>query len=338
MAIATLQEIRNKVRRLTRSPSTAQMTDSQCDQYINTFMLYDFPAELRLFSLRTTLTFYTQPNVDTYTTNTTNPFDPLYNFKNKYTAIHQPVYLAGIPGFLTQDRSYFYSVWPQTNSCQDTSLRGNNTTGPYSGTLTSTAGSPVLQNSVIFSANDVTGTAMILQDYPVSNTTGALGLPGQPQVLPSPYGQVSYLTGAYTLVFPNAVPNGVVINSESIPYQPAKPIAVLYYDNTFTIRPVPNQVYPIQLEADIRPTELLSVVQVPDEEQWWQYVAIGAAIKVFQDRFDMDSVQLLWPEFKRQEDMVARKSLAQYANERAKTLYTQPKTFGAGWFMTNWPY
>ncbi len=87
MADSTLQAIRTKVRRLTRSPSLSQISDVQIDEYINTFIQYDFPEHLRLFSLRTLLTFYTQPGVDVYETNTTVVTDPLYNFKNKYVAI-----------------------------------------------------------------------------------------------------------------------------------------------------------------------------------------------------------------------------------------------------------
>ena len=79
----TLQAIETKVRRLTRSPSTAQLTQADLDNYINTFVVYDFPEHLRLFSLRTILTFYTQPFIDTYKTNTTVTTDALFNFKNK---------------------------------------------------------------------------------------------------------------------------------------------------------------------------------------------------------------------------------------------------------------
>jgi hypothetical protein len=64
--ISNLQAIQTKVRRLTRSPSESQISNDQINDYINTFILYDFPEHLRLFSLRTLLTFYTQPGVDVY--------------------------------------------------------------------------------------------------------------------------------------------------------------------------------------------------------------------------------------------------------------------------------
>jgi hypothetical protein len=339
MSLTTLTAIRNKVRRITRSPSINQISDADLDQYINTFILYDFPQELKLFTLRTVLVFYTQPNIDQYTTETVNPADPLYNFKNKYTAVHQPAYIAGVPIFYTQDRATFQSIWPMINSVADTQLRGNGFTGPYIGTLTTGTGAPVLQNNVIFSATDATAYSQILIDYPVSPTTGALGVPGVPQTLPSPYGQINYITGAYTLNFPTAIPAGNTIWSETIPYQTGKPIGMLYYDGIFTIRPVPDISYPVSIEADVRPTELLTASQVPDEELWWQYVAYGASIKVLQDRMDLDTVQMVMPEFIRQQDFVGRKTVNQYANDAAKTIYTEGQNkYGHAWFMSSWPY
>jgi hypothetical protein len=70
MADSTLQAIRTKIRRLTRKPSVNQISNADIDEYVNTFIQYDMPEHLRLFSLRETHTFYTTPNVDTYATNT----------------------------------------------------------------------------------------------------------------------------------------------------------------------------------------------------------------------------------------------------------------------------
>jgi hypothetical protein len=336
MANATLNAIRTKVRRLTRSPSTAQLSDAQLDEYVNTFILYDFPEHLRLFSLRTLLTFYTQPYVDSYTTNTTVVTDPLYNFKNKYIAVHPPVFIAGVQSFYTQQRDVFYGYYPQTNTIADTLLRGNGGVGPFNGTVTA---HPMLQSNVMFTCLDAAGAAMILVDYPVSNTTGALGIPGQPQTLPSPYGQVDYTTGVFTAIFPAATQVAAPIYVENIAYQPSKPMSILYYDNTFTIRPVPDKAYPVQVEVDIRPTELLAVGDIPQIEQWWQYIAYGTSKKIFEDRMDMDSVQMLMPEFKQQERLCLRTTLTQQANERTVTIYTQGKQmFLGGWGGGSWPY
>lgn len=340
-----LSSIQTKVRRLTRSPSTSQLTDSQLNDYINTFILYDFPEQLRLFSLRTVLTFYTQPGVDTYDTNTTVTTDPLYNFKNTYVAIHPPVFIAGIQAFFTQFRDVFYGYWPQTNTIIDTQLRGNTTTGPFTSVITSpNPNNPfILQNSVNFNCTDANGTAMVMVDIPINNTTGNLTQANVPLVAPfdttvNPNNTINYDTGAFTVTFPSATGSGAVINFEGILYQPGKPQSMLFYDSKFVLRPVPDKVYTVQVEADIRPTEILAGNDFPQLEQWWQYVAYGAAKKIFEDRMDMDSVQLIMPEFKQQERFVLRTALMQQANDRTTTLYTQGKFYGFGWFGNSWPY
>jgi len=346
MANSTLQAIRTKTRRITRSPSLSQLSNNDLDQYINTFILYDFPEHLRLFSLRTVLTFYTQPGVDVYDTNTSVTTDPLYNFKNRYVAVHPPVYMAGIQAFYTQWRDVFYGYWPQTNTISDTLLRGDGTVGPFSGRVSApSTGLPfILQRSVNFNCLNTDGTSMIMVDVPINNQIGNLTQADVPLVPPfdtivDPNNFINYVTGDYTITFPQLTETASTIWFEGILYQPGKPLGMLYYDEKFTIRPVPDKTYAIQVEADIRPTELISSTDIPQLEQWWQYIAYGAAKKIFEDRMDLDSVQLIMPEFKQQERLVLRTTLSQQANERTVTIYTQGKNYGFGWFGPGgWPY
>lgn len=339
MAFAQLANIQTKVRRLTRSPDQSLLTDAQLNDYINNFILYDFPSSIRLFPLRQTFTFYTQPNVDQYATNTTNPNDAMYNFKNQFIAVHAPIYLAGIQGFYTQWRDVFFGYFPQTTTVADTGARGNGTPGPFTGTL---VGKPVIQNSVNFNCLDTSGQAMVLIDYPISNTLGALALPNTnppPATLPSLYGQINYVTGDFTVTFPNNTENMAIIYAEGITYQPGKPVCMLYYNDVFTLRPVPDKVYPIQVEVDVRPTALIQQTDTPFLEQWWQFIALGAAIRIFQDKMDMESVNLLRPEYEEQRNFALRTTLTQQAEDRTVTIYTQGKNYGFGWFGPGgWPY
>jgi len=346
MANSTLAAIQTKVRRITRNPTVSQLTDDQLNEYINTFILYDLPEHLRLFSLRTTLTFYTQPGVDVYDTNTTVTTDPLYNFKNKYIAVHPPVYMAGIQSFYTQWRDVFYGYWPQTNTISDTLLRGDGGFGPFTGFIAApSTGLPfILQNSVNFNCLDTNGTSMVMVDVPINNVIGNLTQANVPLVPPfdtmqNPSNYINYLTGQFVVTFPNNTQTAAPIWFEGILYQPGKPLGMLYYDEKFTIRPVPDKTYAIQIEADIRPTELLQTTDVPQLEQWWQYISWGTSKKIFEDKMDTDSVQQIMPEFKTQERLVLRTTLCQQANERTVTIYTQGKNYGFGWFGPGgWPY
>jgi hypothetical protein len=351
MADSTLQAIRLKTRRLTRSPSNAQLTDADIDQYINTFILYDFPEHLRLFSLRTTLTFYTQPGVDVYETNTTDPLDPLYNFKNKYVAVHPPLFIAGVPSFYTQWRDVFYGQWPQTNAVVNTLILGNGTTGPFTGIINSFPqfpnsagpnGGAILQRSLLLTALNTDGTAMQVIDYPDTNNLGFLDIPNTVPDAMTNLGTINYQTGEFTVSFPNNTLVGDTnpIWAEYVPYVAGLPISCLYYDNKFTLRPVPDKSYVVNIEADIRPTELLQAGASPQIEQWWQFIAYGASKKIFEDRMDMDSVQMIMPEFLKQMNLVNRTSLTQQANERTVTIYTTGKSYGWPWAngSANFPF
>src|ERR1700742_516115 len=114
---STLTAIQQKVRRLTRSPSQSQITDDDLNNYINTFIVYDFPEHLRTFQLRRPFNFWCNPFQDVYPTDKSWPVDnPLYNFQNLYISVHPPVYIAGYQAFYTQSRTQFFGIYPFVNS------------------------------------------------------------------------------------------------------------------------------------------------------------------------------------------------------------------------------
>ena len=336
MPDSTLQAIENKVRRLTRSPSEAQLSTADLDNYINTFIFYDFPEHLRLFDLRQTFTFYTQPNIDTYSTTTTNPYDPFYNFKNKYITVHEPAYIAGYPALFSQSREQFFGIYPMVSNIASIGIIGDGVTTRFTGTVNNAnapypniTNTPILQNQVLFSSVDVGNNALAMIDSPLSSEIGQLYQYNGP-VTPDINNTINYITGQFTVTFPTAPAAGAAINSETVPYVAALPQALCYFNNTFILRPVPDQSYAVNVEVYIRPTELLASDQSPDIEQWWQYIAYGSAKKILEDRMDLDSVQLIMPEFQKQETLVLRKTLVQYAKERTGTIYTESTGIGSG--------
>lgn len=336
MADSSLLAIKNKVRRLTSKPSPSQLSDADLLQYINTFILYDLPEHLRLFNLRTNLIFYTTPFVGTYG-ESTDVNSPLYDFNNRYTGVYNPMYISGQQVNLMQDQTQFYAIWQKNNFSDNTRLVGNGTNGPFTTILAYTN---IQQNSFTLNCYDTSGNEMILVDYPISNTTGALGLVGQPQTLPSPYGQINYLTGSFTANFPNITQPQAIIWANYIPYVAGIPTTVLYYDQKFTIRPIPDKVYPVEVQVDILPTELLLNTDNPDLKAWWQYIAFGTAIKILNDEKDLDSIQLISPGFIEQQDLVFRRTIAQYGKNPVYTIYNTPGNLGGGgwgWGYNNNP-
>ncbi|CAM5999025.1 unnamed protein product [Sphagnum balticum] len=132
---------------------------------------------------------------------------------------------------------------------------------------------------------------------------------------------INYATGQFVITFPVAPLAGQAINSQTVPTIPSRPFAMLYHNNTITIRPVPDQPYAINFEVDARPTQLFQTNSVPQLEELWQYIALLASKKIFEDRMDMDSVQMILPELDTQERLCLRRTLVQLANQRSATIY-----------------
>ena len=327
--LSTLEQIRTKVRRLTRSPSTSQLAVSDIDNYVNNFVLYDFPETLRLFSLRKTLTFYTAPNIDTYENNTTVTTDPLYNFKNKYVSIHNPVYVGGFQQFFSQSQEQFYGIYPAVNNVFQIGI-GNGVTTNFSGTLSSF---PVLRNKVTFTSADVNNNPLVLVDTPYSALLGYIDDPGIPQVgVPDPANVINYNTGLYNITFSAAPDVSEPIYAQTVPYVASRPAGVLFYADKFVFRPVPDKAYRVEMEAYVRPTELLAAGDMPELSQWWQYIAYGAAKKVFEDRMDMESISNIMVELKNQEALVLRRCIDIQTKERTATIYTEQTGITGGGF------
>lgn len=370
----TLQAIQNKVRRLTRSPSIAQISDLDLQNYINTFVVYDFPEHLRTFNLRTTYTFFTNPYQDEYPTDiasfgdiATNPSigsNPLYDFQNKYLTVHPPAYVAGYQSMYTQDRTQFFGYFPRVNSIQFTGNSGDGVTTTFTGTITTTQPSlplpstfqqqiGLLQRQVLFDSLDANMNGISLVDVPLINpltgnptTTGNLYDPlssaYQAALLTPPTypadldinNTINYATGIYTITFSAAPGANQPINSQTVPTGLARPRAILYYANKFVIRPVPDQVYRVDFEVFKAPTYLMSTAESPALNEYWQFIAVGSAIKILQDRLDMDSVNLLLPEFRNQLSLCNRRTIVQLTNERVATIYTE--TNGANGGLGGW--
>lgn len=366
--VTNLTAIQTKVRRLTRSPSPAQLTDADLNNYINTFVVYDFPEQIRTFNLRRPFSFVCNPFQDEYNTdilsfggNTTNQ---LVNFQNLYMTIHPPFYVAGFESFYTQDRTQFFRIYPKINNVLQTGNTGANpaSAGPYVGVINTqqliavpgfTQNLTLLQNNILFNAIGINGVGLSLVDIPIvdpvsgyKTNTGNLYDPNSaayraalinPPVVGGPVnpnGTINYITGVYNITFSAPVLPGAIINSETVPVSTSRPQSILFYNNMFTLRPVPDQAYTINFEVYQRPVALgdpalnLGYQMIPELEEYWQYIAYGASKKIFEDKMDLESVQMIMPEFKQQERLVLRRTLVQHSNARTSTIYTEQTNTG----------
>ena len=317
MADSTLDAIQKKVRRLTRSPDNTLLDTTDLNEYINTFIQFDFPGHVRLFNRLIEQKFYLEPNDDIL--EITQP-TPVVTF-------HAPAYIDGREIYFTQSPDDFYAQWPRNDQVVDTGLVGDGANPNFMGILPANAGMPFLPRQVLFSSIGINNVGLSLQDTKLINqgNLGNLSAPGTiaSDTIPDPTNQINYLTGDFALTFPSPPAINEPIRAHIYPYVASRPQSVMWYNNILTFRPVPDQPYEFRIQAQLRPTELLAASDFPDLQQWWQYIAYGAAKKIFEDRMDLDSVQMIMPEFLKQEELVLRTTANQLKEERVSTIYTQ---------------
>ena len=311
MSLSTLAQIKKKVRRLSASPSPNQLSENDLNEYIDTFYEQDFPAALKLWNTHNNYEFFTIPNEDRYSFDT-----------DKYQAVLPPVYIDGLQGFYSQSREEFFNIYPKLNIDQNAGP-GDGSAGPYSFTLNQL---PVLKRAVTVYATATDGSTMSASDVPNSPTsdsgTWIDNVTGLALV-----GAINYVTGVCTITFTTNIALTENITATFSPYTASRPSALLFFKDYFVLRPVPDKVYRVSIEVYQTPTQLMSAndhsdANFPDIKQWWQYIAIGAALKVLQDRQDMESVMNIMPIFKEQEALITYRTATQQAPERTSTIYT----------------
>ncbi len=359
MSIATLSDIITKVRKLTGTNNSFQLTDGQIIDYINSFYLYDFPAQFRSLKLKDKYYFNTQRGIDTY------PFD-----SDHYTTIEMPCYCAKREIKLFQDPWGFYGVnfnWQQ----QENFTTGDGTAGPYSGTLLavpiirSINNNPRVQTTLNSNADFITSPSV--PSFPQTNIsrvqniliTANRGLGDTLNVTDDGAGNligdclaggtIDYDTGVITaLTFTSTVPSGESINCQYNPVTLSIPLSILFFQNQFTLRPVPDKGYTIELVAYRLPSQCLlgsestsspNLAGRPEFQEWWETLAFGASKKVFQDRLDTDGMTIMDVNLTQAYALNESRTYAQLGKESTATLFRDQLqynygsgsfTFGAG--------
>jgi hypothetical protein len=330
MAITTLEAIITKVRKLTGSGNSLQLTDDDIKDYINSFYLYDLPAQFRSLKLKDKYTFDTIQGIDTYA------FD-----SEGYTTIEQPVYCAKREIALFNDPWSFYAVnfnWQYQNNF----TTGDGTTGPYSGIISSV---PILRSvnndpsninypvsrvqNILITANTSSSTLNVTDD-------GNGNLIGDCSA-----GTIDYFTGTISgLVFTQNVPSGNEIQIQYNPYQASIPLSILFFQNQFTLRPVPDRGYTIELVAYRQPSQALAQTAAnqgtPELNEWWELIAVGASKKIYEDRLDPDGIALMDKMLAERYSVAETRTYAQLGKQQISTIYSDQLQYNygasAGWF------
>jgi hypothetical protein len=327
--ISTLADIRLTFRSVTANQSPEDFTDTQIDLFINKFYIYYLPSELKLLDLKDTFVFYTQPNVDTYAFDTVN-----------YYSVQTPLYVAGIESQYTQNRGEFYRYWPKiaykqqlgTGDGVTLTFSPNTQFGLFLRSIDQAIDPFEQFKEVLITTFMADGSSFIIVDQ-----GGAIGNVGN-LITRFKYGttpagtivgSVNYFTGALTFTYPVGFPPAQQspIEIQYTPFQPSRPQSMLFYNNYFTLRPVPDDVYEVCLDAFVTPTTFLSTQPqaTPVIQQWSTLLAYGASKIFFEQQLDTESMARLQPFYQEQLSMVERRTLEQLVGQRSQTIFTDSR-------------
>ena len=323
---STVAFIRLKVRRLTASASESVLPTALIDQYINNVILNDLPYSIKIDQQRSVYTFFTQPNIDRY------PLDVNFN-----QGVRGPLYVEGIQGSFFKDRQQFYNLWPRFPT-KFQPISGDGSTTQFTFTIPG----PFLSKEVVLGGVDANGNAISVNDdgfgnlqlqisnpvvsvplqynAPVSNAavpgmknlnTGNPGLNNVNTQTLNPsavayngIGNVNYVTGLFNITFPVAPIAGQNMTLWVSQYVTGRPYCMLFFNNEFTIRPVPKLIHKVEIETYLTPVQFMLSTDTPIIAQWSQYIAFLTAQEILRDRQDMAGVQALEEGKLRQEALV----------------------------------
>jgi hypothetical protein len=315
---STLQDIRNKVRRITARPSQNQLTDAEIDSNINTYAMYDLPEQLRTETFRTVYQFITQPNIGTY------------NFPvDMYIQSIPPVFCGGYQIVMSQNRELFYRMNLRQQFIETDLASGTGIVGPYNGTLSNV---PLMRGiAKTLGSTEVSQINWMLMIYGRSSGVDSVVVDDGLGNLRYPYdlltdpvrGTIDYVTGIFTVTaFDAAIDAGASITAQYVPYRASRPNSVLFFQDQLTFYPIPDQAYTISMEVFQKPTAMLAASQQPQLVDMWQLFAFGAADKIFCDNGDLDNLMKYRPLLEEQLKLVNRRTVGQYSTERASTIFS----------------
>jgi len=150
--------------------------------------------------------------------------------------------------------------------------------------------------------------------------------PGQTNV--TNIGVVNYITGAIAFNLPPTydLASGTLFNIWVSQYQVGRPNTMLFWNNEIIIRPVPNNVYKVEVDTYLTPVQLLELGNVPILNQWWQLIAIGSSIKILEDRQDMEGIENLAKMYDRQEGLTLERQGVEEIGQPNITLFNSANT------------
>lgn len=224
---------------------------------------------------------------------------------------------------------------------------------------------PFLSKEVVLGGIDINGNAISVSDdgngnlllqvpnpvitTPIYNQNGIAPIPGMHNqntgnpglnyqgTQTGPYtnaiGTVDYVSGLFNIEFPVAPASGTQMTLWVSQYQTGRPYSLLFWNNEFTIRPVPKLIHKIEIETYLTPVQFYDSTDVPILNQWAQYLSYIAAMEILRDRQDLEGVENLREGFMRQEGMVLERQCIEEIGQPNFQLFNSTQGFSVyvGW-------
>jgi len=286
MANWTLSDIEQKVRNVTGRPDLSNLSAATLLDKINKYYQFVLPKELKIFFDYTYYNFFTTAGVDVYTPPAT------------FATVNPQVYMDGFPGDWYTNPDLFFQDYPiEVNKVVVGT--GDGTTNNFSFQIPYF---PIIQGSLY-----VTDGTQVAQDNGSGGFTGnATG------------GSINYTTGAVTsLVFTNPPIANANITESSQTFISNRPQGILYFNNQFVLRPIPDQVYQIKMEGLPIPTALVNPTDTPFRIDLGPLIAYGASLDIFTDFDQMDQYEQFFPEYLRYKDIAMQDTYEVYLYQRS---------------------
>jgi len=293
MSTWTKAKILQKIRKITGRFSENEMSNTELGERLNQYYQLRFPAEVKLEQKYVFYDFLTTPNQATYAVPDT-----------LYTNYEQPVTVNNLSMLWYQDSTKFENENPlQYNFAKP--WTGDGVTVTFTTTL---GGFPIYPSTLTISDNTETfeDTTTTYTDADIT-LTGSLGGTAT----------INYSTGAISVTFNAAPDDGQLIYLNYVMFAANRPQAMLYFENTFTLSPPPDQAYVIKMKAYKVVTALTNATDRPELDEWGPCIAYGTSLGIFADYGEMDSYSQAATLHKEQISLVLTRTEQDLSNTRA---------------------
>ena len=293
MSTWTKAKILQKIRKITGRFSENEMSNTELGERLNQYYQLRFPAEVKLEQKYVFYDFLTTPNQATYAVPDT-----------LYTNYEQPVTVNNLSMLWYQDSTKFENENPlQYNFAKP--WTGDGVTVTFTTTL---GGFPIYPSTLTISDNTETfeDTTTTYTDADIT-LTGSLGGTAT----------INYSTGAISVTFNAAPDDGQLIYLNYVKFEANRPQAMLYFENTFTLSPPPDQAYVIKMKAYKVVTALTNATDRPELDEWGPCIAYGTSLGIFADYGEMDSYSQAATLHKEQISLVLTRTEQDLSNTRA---------------------